>query len=93
LEKQKHKARSLGVPGKPKQKTKNKTLRRMFGFDSKDCFFVFPRCFCFFWFQKPKNKKNKKRVLLFFAYILSTNISKKNSLFFVFQHFRLGFLH
>ena len=39
LEKQKNKARSLGDAWETK-KLKNKTLRRMFGFDSKDCFFT-----------------------------------------------------
>ena len=93
---------------------KNKTLRRMFGFDSKDFLFVFPR-FCLFlvgfnsqpWVflhtyyqpisQKTKKlkfffgcvifpflvmvwygfKSQKKMCFLFFAYMLSTNISKK----------------
>ena len=48
---------------KPKHQ-KTKTLRRMFGFDSKDCFFWFsPSFFGFLWFEKPKTKN----VFLFFA--------------------------
>jgi hypothetical protein len=42
----------LGMPGKPKSQ-KNKTLRSMFGFDSKDCFLVFPS----FFVSKAKNQK------------------------------------
>ena len=45
---------------KPK-KQKNKTLRRLFGLDSQDVFFmfflVFLVFFCFFWFRSPKRQK------------------------------------
>ena len=44
----------------------------MFGFDSKDCFLVFP----IFFVSKPKNTLS----FCFFAYILSTKISKTQKL-------------
>jgi hypothetical protein len=61
----------------------------MFGFDSKDCFLVFPS----FFVSKAKNQKTPW-VFVFFAYILSTSINqdlknKKNSRFvLVFETFQ-----
>jgi hypothetical protein len=60
LEKQKKQSqKSWGCLGNQKNKKQKKTLRRIVGFDSKDCFFwvVFPRLFLFFLVSNAKNQK------------------------------------